>query len=72
MRNGVIYDIIPIRCIFKEIAIMRLTTNKTSKGITYYIIRSVRRDGKRSSEVVERLGTETEIMEKYHGKTRWF
>ena len=45
---------------------MRLTTNKTSKGITYYIIRSVRRDGKRSSEVVERLGTETEIMEKYH------
>ena len=45
---------------------MRLTTNKTSKGITYYIIRSIRRDGKRSSEVVERLGTETEIMEKYH------
>ncbi|MCI7263859.1 MAG: transposase, partial [Clostridiaceae bacterium] len=45
---------------------MRLTTNKTSKGISYYIIRSVRRDGKRSSEVVERLGTETEIMEKYH------
>ena len=45
---------------------MRLTTNKTSKGITYYIIRSVRRDGKRSSEVVERLGTEQEICEKYH------
>lgn len=45
---------------------MRLTTNKTSKGITYYIIRSIRRDGKRSSEVVERLGTEQEICEKYH------
>lgn len=45
---------------------MRLTTNKTSKGISYYVIRSIRRDGKRSSEVVERLGTEQEIMEKYH------
>ena len=45
---------------------MRLTTNKTSKGITYYIIRSIRRDGKRSSEVVERLGTEQEICDKYH------
>lgn len=45
---------------------MRLTTNKTSNGTSYYIIRSIRRDGKRSSEVVERLGTEQEIMEKYH------
>ncbi|MFR5601602.1 MAG: IS1634 family transposase [Lachnospiraceae bacterium] len=45
---------------------MRLTTNKTKNGISYYIIRSVRRDGKRSSEVVERLGTEQEIMKKYH------
>ncbi len=45
---------------------MRLTTNKTSNGITYYIIRSIRRDGKRSSEVVERLGTEKEIMEAHH------
>lgn len=45
---------------------MRLTRNKTKNGISYYIIRSVRRDGKRSSEVVERLGTEQEIMEKYH------
>ena len=41
---------------------MRLTTNKTKNGISYYIIRSVRRDGKRSSEVVERLGTEREII----------
>lgn len=45
---------------------MRLTTNKTNKCTTYYIIRSVRRDGKRSSEVVERLGTEQEICEKHH------
>lgn len=45
---------------------MRLTTNKTRNGLSYYIIRSVRRDGKRSSEVVERLGTEREIMDKYH------
>ncbi|KIR03175.1 Transposase-like protein [Lachnospiraceae bacterium TWA4] len=45
---------------------MRLTTNKTTRGISYYVIRSIRRDGKRSSEVVERLGTEQEIREKYH------
>ena len=45
---------------------MRLTTNKTSNGTTYYIIRSIRRDGKRSSEVVERLGTDQEIINKYH------
>ena len=45
---------------------MRLTTNKTGNGTTYYVIRSVKRDGKRSSEVVERLGTDKEIKEKYH------
>ena len=44
---------------------MRLTRNKTGNGTTYYVIRSIKRDGKRSSEVVERLGTDQEIMEKY-------
>jgi len=34
----------------------------TKSGKIYYIIRSIKRDGKRSSEVVERLGTDEEIM----------
>lgn len=45
---------------------MRLTANRNASGTTYYIIRSIVREGKRSSEVVERLGNEKEIMEKYH------
>ena len=40
---------------------MRLTVTKTGSAVTYYIIRSVNRNGKRSSEVVKRLGTEDEI-----------
>lgn len=44
---------------------MRLTCNATKSGKMYYIIRSIKRDGKRSSEVVERLGTEKEVQEKY-------
>ena len=34
----------------------------TKSGKNYYVIRSIMRDGKRSSEVVERLGTDEEIM----------
>jgi transposase len=45
---------------------MRLTCNSSKLGKTYYVIRSIKRDGKRSSEVVERLGTEAEIIEKHH------
>lgn len=45
---------------------MRLTANRNASGTTYYIIRSIVRERKRSSEVVERLGNEKEIMEKYH------
>ena len=44
---------------------MRVTKNKTQNGLSFYIIRSV--DGG-STEVVEKLGTEKEIMEKYHCK----
>ena len=44
---------------------MRVTKNKTKNGLSFYIIRSV--DGG-STEVVEKLGTEKEIMEKYHCK----
>lgn len=42
---------------------MRVTQNKTSKGTSFYIIRSVSGG---STEIVEKLGTEKEIKDKYH------
>lgn len=45
---------------------MRLKYNKTSKGNCYYIIRSVYKNGKNTSEIYEKLGYPAEIMEKYH------
>lgn len=45
---------------------MRLSVTKSASGNSYYVIRSIKRDGKRSSEVVEKLGNESEIMDKYH------
>ncbi len=42
---------------------MRVTKNVTSKGTSYYIIRSVAGG---SSEIVEKLGTEEDIKNKYH------
>lgn len=45
---------------------MRLNIVKSKNAISYYIIRSVRRNGKNSSEIVEKLGTEKYIKETYH------
>ena len=45
---------------------MRLNIVKSRNAISYYIIRSVRRNGKNSSEIVEKLGTEKYIKETYH------
>ena len=42
---------------------MRVTKNVTRKGTSYYIIRSVAGG---SSEIVEKLGTEEDIKNKYH------
>lgn len=42
---------------------MRVTKNVTKKGTSFYIIRSVSGG---STEIVEKLGTEDEIKEKYH------
>lgn len=44
---------------------MRLNKVKSKNAISYYIIRSVRRNGKNSSEIVEKLGTEKYIRETY-------
>lgn len=45
---------------------MRLSVTKSANGNSYYVIRSIKRDGKRSSEVVEKLGNDEEIMKKHH------
>lgn len=45
---------------------MRLNIVKSKNATSYYIIRSVRRNGKNSSEIVEKLGTEKYIKETYH------
>ena len=45
---------------------MRLTCSSSKSDKMYYVIRSIKRDVKRSSEIVERLGTEAEAAEKYH------
>lgn len=45
---------------------MRLKYNKTGKGNCYYIIRSVYKNGKNTSEIYEKLGYPEEIMGKYH------
>ena len=44
---------------------MRLNKVKSKNAVSYYIIRSVRRDGKNSSEIVKKLGTEKLIRETY-------
>ncbi|MBR1856680.1 MAG: IS1634 family transposase [Oribacterium sp.] len=44
---------------------MRLNKVKSKNAVSYYIIRSVRRDGKNSSEIVKKLGTEKSIKETY-------
>lgn len=44
---------------------MRLKHNKTAKGECYYIIRSVYKNGKNTSETVEKLGYPDEIRDKY-------
>ncbi len=44
---------------------MRLNKVKSKNAISYYIIRSVRRNGKNSSEIVKKLRTEKSIRETY-------
>ena len=44
---------------------MRLKHNKTARGECYYIIRSVYKNGKNTSETVEKLGYPDEIREKF-------
>lgn len=45
---------------------VRLNKVKSKNTVSYYIIRSVRRNGKNSSEIVKKLGTGQFIRETYH------
>ena len=47
---------------------MRLKITKTNTATNYYIIRDINKDGKRSTEIYERLGTEEEILKRSNGK----
>lgn len=51
---------------YEEKRIMRLKYNQTAKGRCYYIIRSVYRNGKNTSEIFEKLGY-LEDIQKAHG-----
>ena len=44
---------------------MRIMKGKSSNP-TYHVIQDVRRNGKRSTEIIENLGSASEICEKYH------
>ena len=45
---------------------MRLKYNQTSRGKCYYIIRSIYRNGKNTSEIYEKLGYLEDIQKKYN------
>ena len=44
---------------------MRLKISSSKNAKSFYVIRSIRREGKNSSEIVEKLGTEKYIKETY-------
>ena len=65
----ILYTVMPY-CVIIELDIgegltVRLNKVKSKNAVSYYIIRSVRRDGKNSSEIVKKLGTERSIRETY-------
>lgn len=47
---------------------MRLKITKTNSATNYYIIKDVNKNGKRSTVIHERLGTEKEILERSNGE----
>lgn len=47
---------------------MRLKITKTNTSTNYYIIKDINKNGKRSTMIYERLGTEKEILEKSNGE----
>lgn len=47
---------------------MRLKITKTNTATNYYIIRDINKNGKRSTEIYERLGTKEEILKRANGE----
>ena len=47
---------------------MRLKITKTKSATNYYIIKDIKKNGKRSTVIYERLGTEKEILERSDGE----
>lgn len=47
---------------------MRLKITKTNTATNYYIIKDVNKNGKRTTVIHERLGTEKEILERSNGE----
>ena len=43
---------------------MRLKITKTKSATNYYIIKDIKKNGKRSTAIYERLGTEKEILKR--------
>ena len=55
----------PLHLVSIGVAVMRLKFNQTKRGKCYYIIRSVYKNGKNTSETYEKLGYPEEIVQKY-------
>ena len=47
---------------------MRLKITKTKSATNYYIIKDIKKNGKRSTAIYERLGTEKEILKRSNGE----
>lgn len=57
----VIIDIIYIRGVF----IMHLTVSKSANAVSYYVSETVTKGGKKTTAVIEKLGTDKQICRKY-------
>ena len=44
---------------------MHLTMSKSANAVSYYVSETVTKDGKKSTAIVEKLGTDKQIKRKY-------
>lgn len=47
---------------------MRLKTSKSKNSLSFYVIKDIYNNGKRTSKIVEKLGTEAELRQKLNGQ----
>jgi transposase len=48
-----------------EVIIMHLTISKSANAVSYYVSETVTKDGKKTTAVIEKLGTDKQIRRKY-------